>query len=159
MQPAPLNDGETKVVTQLVRLVKDKSPILRDRELFLIRNQTRGRGISFFVEHSYYPDFIIWLVDDTSQHIVFLDPKGLARYGPEERKKVSLYSKIEEVEKQIHKTDSNLYLHAYVLSVTAPQKIGDKSRPKEEWEETGVYFLEDEKWPQRILTDVLKVKL
>ena len=159
MQPAPLNDGETKVVTQLVRLVKDKSPILRDRELFLIRNQTRGRGISFFVEHSYYPDFIIWLVDDTSQHIVFLDPKGLARYGPEERKKVSLYSKIEEVEKQIHKTDSNLYLHAYVLSVTAPQKIGDKSRPKKEWEETGVYFLEDEEWPQRILTDVLKVKL
>ena len=156
IQPAPLNHGETRVVQQLIRLVEDKEPLLRNRELFLIRNQTRGRGVSFFVEHVYYPDFIIWLLDGTNQHIIFLDPKGLVHYGPKERKKVQLHSKIAEIENRIRQTDSSLHLHAYILSVTPPNNIGDEPRSKKEWEEMGVYFLMDDNWSKRILEDVLK---
>ena len=155
IQPAPLNDGEKQVVEKLADLAGAGDPCLRGRELFLIRNLGRGRGVSFFDDHAYYPDFIVWLVDGASQHIVFLDPKGLVRFGPEERGKVGLHTGIEKIEKRVREEDPSLRLHAYVLSVTAPDKIGDAPRTKEEWEEDGVYFMEDADWPRRVLTDVL----
>lgn len=51
---------------------------------------TRGRGVSFLDDFAHYPDFIVWLKDEADQHVVFLDPKGLDRYGPKKRRKVRL---------------------------------------------------------------------
>ena len=116
---------------------------------------TRGRGVSFFDDYAYYPDFIVWLTVGDDQHVVFLDPKGLVRHGPREREKVRLHRKIKKVERRVRRIDPNLALHAYVLSVTPPEKIGDEPRPKDEWEKRGVYFLEDSDWPRRVIGDVL----
>ena len=91
----------------------------------------------------YYPDFIVWLKDGDHQHVVFLDPKGLSRFGGKERRKVRLHHEIAEVEKRVRDTDPNLRLHAYVLSVTAASLIDDGGRSAESWREDGVYFLED----------------
>ena len=38
---------------------------------------------------------------------------------------------------------ADLHLHAYVLSVTPPDRIGDELRPRDSWERGGVYFLND----------------
>ena len=91
----------------------------------------------------YYPDFIVWLKDGARQHVVFLDPKGLRRFGDRERRKVRLHHEIEEVEKQVRSADPDLYLRAYVLSVTAPALIGESGRSAEEWKRDGVYFLDE----------------
>ncbi len=155
VQPVPLNDDEMQVVENLASLATSGDPCLHGRELFLIRNLTRGRGVSFFDDFAYYPDFIAWLTDDQSQHIVFLDPKGLSRFGPDERKKVRLHSNIAEIGKRVSEDDSNLFLHAYVLSVTPPEKIGDELQSQQEWENQGVYFLNDSHWPQRVIGHVL----
>ena len=156
VQPVPLDINEKRVVTSLVELSTSSDPSLQNRELFLIRNLTRGRGVSFFDDRAYFPDFIVWLKDSESQHVVFLDPKGLGRFGPHERKKVQLHTDIAEIEERIRKDDPKLHLHAYVLSVTPPSEIGDESRTKKEWEEQGVYFLKDHEWPRRVIRDVLK---
>ena len=50
--------------------------------------------------------------------------------------------------------EASLRLHVYVLSVTPPGKIGDESLTREEWEEQGVYFLNDSGWPQRVIGHV-----
>ncbi len=61
VRPVLLNDGEKKVVEALTDLAKRGDPCLQERELFLIRNMSRGHGVSFFEDHAYYPDFIVWL--------------------------------------------------------------------------------------------------
>ena len=70
-----------------------------------------------------------------------LDPKGLVRYGPKERRKVKLHAEIKQIEERVQVSDPDLHLHAYVLSVTPPDRIGDELRPPEDWRRDGVYFL------------------
>ena len=101
------------------------------------------------------PGFIVWLKARDNQHGVFLDPKGLGRFGPGERKKVRLHTEIAEIEDLVREDEASLRLHVYVLSVTPPGKIGDESITREEWEEQGVYFLNDSGWPHRVIGHVL----
>ena len=155
IQPVALDRNEKTVVQALGKLAEDLDPCLRGRELYLIRHLSRGRGVSFFDDYTYYPDFIVWLIDDDSQHVVFLDPKGLVRYGPKERRKVRLHADIKQVQERVQASDPDLHLHAYVLSVTPPDRIGDELRPQEAWEQQGVYFLDEPHCLKRIIENVL----
>lgn len=143
VQPVALDRNEKTLVEALGDLAERGDSCLRGRELYLIRNLSRGRGVSFFDDYTYYPDFIVWLIDDDSQHVIFLDPKGLVRFGPKERRKVRLHTEIKQIEERVRISDPDLRLHAYVLSVTPPDAIGDELRPLEEWERQGVYFLSE----------------
>ncbi|MYA60440.1 MAG: hypothetical protein F4X40_07805 [Chloroflexi bacterium] len=67
VQPVPLDANEKQVVERLGGLAEASDPCLQGRELFLIRNLTRGRGVSFFDDRAYFPDFIIWLVGGQRQ--------------------------------------------------------------------------------------------
>ena len=156
IQPVPLDGNELEVVEALAALAENGAPCLRGRELFLIRNLTRGRGVSFFDDFAYYPDFIVWLKDGAGQHVVFLDPKGLGRFGPEDRKKVRLHTEIAEVRERVRALDPGLDLHAYVLSATPPHEIGDESRTRREWERRGVYFLDDPDGLRRLIAHALE---
>ena len=156
VRPVPLDENERKVVEGLAGLAENGDPCLEGRELFLIRNRTRGRGVSFFDDYHYYPDFIVWLKDGARQHLVFLDPKGLRRFGDRERRKVELHHGIAEVEEQVRASDPNLYLRAYVLSVTAPSLIDDSGRSAAEWKRDGVYFLEEDDCLKQVIGDALK---
>ena len=157
VQPVPLDESEIKVVEGLAALAESDDPCLQGRELFLIRNQTHGRGISFFDDFHYYPDFMVWLKDGDHQHVVFLDPKGLSRFGGKERRKVRLHHEIAEVEKRVRDTDPNLRLHAYVLSVTAASLIDDGGRSADAWKEDGVYFLDDDDCLKQVVGHALEV--
>ena len=155
IQPVALDRNEKTVVEALGDLAEHGDPCLRGRELHLIRNLSRGRGVSFFDDYTYYPDFIFWLVDDDSQHVVFLDPQGLVRYGPKERRKVELHTEIKQIEGRVRISDPDLHLHAYVLSVTPPDRIGDDLRTREEWEREGVYFLDEAGCLKRVIEHAL----
>ena len=156
IRPVALDGNERKVVEGLSDLAEKQDSCLQGRELFLIRNLTRGRGVSFFDDYAYYPDFIVWLKDARSQHLIFLDPKGLSRFGPRERKKVRLHREIREVAEQVRAAHPNLYLHACILSVTAPQDIGAEPRSKARWVEDGVYFLHDPDCLRQVISRVLQ---
>ena len=155
VRPVALDENEKKVVEGLAELAERRGPCLQGKELYLIRNLTRGRGVSFFDDFGYYPDFIVWLHDTDCQHVVFLDPKGLGRPGAREREKIKLYHTIKTTEERIRETDPNLRLHAYVLSVTRPGEIDDGSRSSSEWKNDGVYFLNTPDCLQQIIEDVL----
>ena len=124
--------------------------------MFLIRNETRGRGVSFFDDFGYFPDFIAWLKDDTGQHVLFLDPKGLGRFGGRERRKVQLHHNIAEVERQVRRTDPGLRLHAYVLSTTPAAQIDDGARSAAAWKEDGVYFLNEHDCLKQVIKHALQ---
>lgn len=163
VRPVALDENEKKVVERLAELAESRDQSLRPssgqglqgKELYLIRNLTRGRGVSFFDDFGYYPDFIVWLNGTDCQHVIFLDPKGLSRFGARERKKVGLHQDIKNIEERIRETEPNLCLHAYVLSVTPPGKIDDGSRSSSEWKNDGVYFLNTPDCLQQVIEDVL----
>ena len=155
VRPVALDENEKKVVERLAELAESHDQCLQGRELYLIRNLTRGRGVSFFDDFGYYPDFIIWLNGTDCQHVVFLDPKGLSRFGARERKKIKLYQDIKTIEERIRRTEPNLRLHAYVLSVTPPGKIDDGRRSQNDWKNDGVYFLNTPDCLQQVIEDVL----
>ena len=155
VQPVPLDANEMRVVEGLEGLARTGDSCLQGKELFLIRNLTRGRGVSFFDDFGYYPDFIVWLKDDNQQHILFLDPKGLSRFGQRERKKVQLHHEISEIEEQVRENDPDLYLRAYILSVTRASEIDDGGRSASEWKADGVYFLNEKDCLQQVITHAL----
>ena len=156
IRPVALNDGERKVVEGLADLANNHHPCLQGKELFLMRNQTGGRGISLFNDVAYYPDFLVWLKDTQSQHLIFLDPKGLSHFGHSEIKKVEMHREIREISKKLGEANPELHLHAYILSVTPPDKIGAQLQSKDKWEEEGVYFLQDAGCLQRVIAHVLE---
>ena len=156
VQPVPLDGNERRVVKGLERIARVGAECLRGRELFLIRNLTRGRGVSFFDDFGYYPDFIVWLKDGGAQHVLFLDPKGLSRFGARERRKVALHREIRELERRLHRDDPNLHLRACVLSVTPASAIDDGKRSVGDWRTDGVYFLDDPDCLEQVIQDALE---
>lgn len=157
IRPVALNDGERQVVEALRGLAESKNPCLEGKDVFLMRNQTGGRGISLFNDVAYYPDFLVWLKDSESQHLIFLDPKGLSRFGYAENKKMQMHREIAEIAKQVREAHPDLHLHAYILSVTPPSQIGaELPRKQSEWEADGVYFMQDDDCLERMIASVLK---
>ena len=156
IQPVPLNKDERNVVEMLAVLAENRDPCLHGKELFLIRNLTRGRGVSFFDDYTYYPDFIVWLKDKTCQHVIFLDPKGLSRYGSREQHKISLHHEIKKTETQIRSTDPDVRLHAYILSVTPLTLIAEAMRSRDDWKREGVYFLDEPDCLKQMIGHVLE---
>ena len=151
----PLDANEKRVVERLSALKQDSAPCLQGKKLFLIRNMTGNRGVSFFDDFAYYPDFIVWLKDAVDQHVIFLDPKGLSRFGEKERRKVNLPTSIKETEKRARERDPNLHLHAYILSVTPPEQIDDGRHSENYWNERGVYFLNKRDCIQQVIQHAL----
>src|SRR5262249_22613445 len=79
--PTHLNDGEKRFVDDLEKFCKvETTGMLADTELYLLRNHNSDKAISFFTESGFRPDFILWLLREAQQTIVFIDPKGLRNF-------------------------------------------------------------------------------
>ena len=63
IQPVALDRNEKTVVEALNDLAARADPCVQGRELYLIRNLARGSGVSFFDDYTYYPDFIVRLIE------------------------------------------------------------------------------------------------
>ena len=85
-----------------------------------------------------------------------LDPKGLSRFGGRERRRVRLHRAIGEVERHARRTDPNLRLHAYVLSVTPAAQIDAGARSAADWKRDGVYFLNERDCLQEVIAHALR---
>ena len=118
LKPAALNKHETQFCKDLKKWVeREAQGFLENRELYLLRNQSRGKGISFFAEGGFYPDFILWIVDGDKQHIYFLDPHGLRHARAFQDAKIQFHKTIKEVEKE-RLNDPQVTLDSWILSPT-----------------------------------------
>jgi hypothetical protein len=91
VKPVALNEGERDFVLDLRTFAEKQSQFFNGKELYLLRNQSRGRGIGFFEAGNFYPDFILWLLVDGQQYITFVDPKGLRNLQGIEDPKIGFY--------------------------------------------------------------------
>lgn len=121
------------------------------RSLYLLRNADREeKGLGFALAGNFYPDFLLWLVDDVTgkQWLSFVDPKGLRNLDLS-HPKLGLYKEVKTLEKtlaaQAKSGDSPLILNAFILSPTKFSdllNVGDP-RKKAELEDRNVLFMED----------------
>ena len=132
--PVKLNKGETKFIEDLKVWLTTHHHQLEEKEVFVLRNLSKGKGVGFFVETaSFYPDFILWIKQANQQDIIFIDPKGLMMLGGMHNEKVYFCTNtINEIQDAIRlklKEEGNttiLNLYAYILSVTPYLKVKPK---------------------------------
>ncbi len=146
ISPPGLVKSEKEFVIKLreyLRKNKEKE-FLKDKEIFLLRNLSRT-GVKFFILSNFYPDFILWIKNNKSQRIVFIDPKGLMHIRDLSHEKIQLHKEIKNIQKALDNPD--IMLDSYIFSVTPYKElIKNLTKPpkKEDYIKEHVLFLEDE---------------
>ena len=150
ISPLALNAGEAKLVESLKQIVGnpnvpflmgEDADLLNGKTFHLMRNLSRGKGVSFFADYHFYPDFILWIKDAHRQDILFIDPKGLAQFDSRVKSKVDLHKRIKDTQTEIQKQHRNLFLHSYIWSVTQPKDIGsDTVMTRDDCHEKGIFL-------------------
>ena len=118
VKPVALNEGERIFVEDLENYVKKQTDFFRDKEVYLLRNQSRGTGVGFFDEGGFYPDFILWILWNGVQYISFVDPHGM-RHARLEDPKLKFYERIKEIENSLRQHDDHITLNSFIVSTTA----------------------------------------
>lgn len=78
LSPKPLEKSEREFVRALADYWDaEREVALAGHRLYLLRNQSRGRGLGFYENEGFFPDFILWDVGPTRQRIIFIEPHGL----------------------------------------------------------------------------------
>ncbi|HIE0647258.1 TPA: DEAD/DEAH box helicase family protein [Serratia marcescens] len=130
---------------------KEGQDIIGQRSIYLLRNASReDKGLSFALAGNFYPDFLLWLVDDESgkQWLSFVDPKGLRNLDLTDPK-LGLYKEVKKLERKLAEQavqdESELILNAFILSPTKFSdllNIGSRIQ-KADLEDKNVLFMED----------------
>ncbi len=115
ISPVALNKGEKQFVEDLKTFHDGASTYLSGKQLYLLRNLSKGRGVGFFEAGNFHPDFILWLLTDDKQHVIFVDPKGIRNIGPTDPK-VQFYETVKEIECRLG--DPRVLLNSFIISST-----------------------------------------
>ncbi|MFH1673365.1 MAG: DEAD/DEAH box helicase family protein [Pseudomonadota bacterium] len=147
VKPVPLNEGERDFVLDLQQHCSQNKDFFKGKELYLLRNMSRGRGIGFFEAGNFYPDFILWLLVDEKQYINFIDPKGLRNLKGPDDPKIAFYKTIKSIEDDLRSQDSMVTLNSFIVSNTRLPEVGwwDGGMTKEQFEERHVLFQQEDK--------------
>ncbi len=145
VKPVALNEGERQFVTD-VQMYCEKNPdFFKDgRELYMLRNMSRGRGIGFFEAGNFYPDFILWVLDGSKQFVNFIDPKGIRNLDGVEDPKIAFYRTIKNLETRLG--DPQVILNSFIISNTRYEQVSwwQDSMTLEEFNARHVYFMENQ---------------
>ena len=143
ISPAPLNQGERQFVEDLKAFHDGHAEFFKTRELYLLRNLSRGRGVGFFEAGNFHPDFVLWLLEDGQQQVTFVDPKGIRNLGWNDPK-IQFYQTIKEIEQRLG--DPAVVLHSFIVSNTSSATMRRQwGMEKSEMQKRHVLFQEEDK--------------
>jgi hypothetical protein len=143
ISPAPLNKGERQFVEDLKAFHDNAGGFFADKELYLLRNLSKGRGVGFFEAGNFHPDFILWLLIGGQQHVIFVDPKGIRNLGATDPK-IQFYQTIKEIEQRLG--DASVCLQSFIVSNTPShtmKKLWNMDKPA--MAERHILFQEEDK--------------
>lgn len=152
--PVALNVGESAFVEHVRKYYEaHKDDVLRGKEVYLLRNESR-KGIGFFEANNFYPDFILWVNDGEMQHVTFIDPKGIRNLRGMEDPKIQLYKMLKnEVEPRLD--DANIVLDSYIISNTKYRELEFWGSPTD-FAQNHVLFQNDEHYVEELFEYLLK---
>ncbi|MFH2106488.1 MAG: DEAD/DEAH box helicase family protein [Candidatus Micrarchaeota archaeon] len=123
INPTSLVESERDFVNDIEKYIGNHKEITK---AFLLRNPSR-KGVGFLVDtNNFYPDFILWLFVGEMQHIIFIDPKGLAMVDKDD-KKLELCKDIKIIEEKLNKaSDLKIKLHSFILAINTFEELKAK---------------------------------
>ena len=143
ISPAPLNKGEHQFVEDLKEFHDGNADFFKTRELYLLRNLSKGRGVGFFEAGNFHPDFILWLLEDDQQQVIFVDPKGIRNLGAEDPK-IRFHETIKEIEQRLG--DPDVHLQSFIVSNTPSHQMQKQwNKDKNEMQRCNILFQEEDK--------------
>ncbi|MGI6240493.1 MAG: DEAD/DEAH box helicase family protein [Candidatus Omnitrophota bacterium] len=118
--PPALNESEERFVNDLKALCVSQPEMLEGKELFLLRNLSRGKGIGFFEDVGFYPDFLLWITEGKTQRLIFIEPHGmLSEDHPTINPKVNLHERLKaQLLDACKGLKKNLVLDSFIISAT-----------------------------------------
>ena len=154
--PPGLVASELQFVEALRKFVREESDnALADKEVFLLRNLSRGKGVGFFENEGFYPDFILWVKQGAYQRVVFVEPHGMRMeksYWSSD--KVHLFERLAELT-QVWGAASglkNVVLDSFIISATPYDELrqyyGTGDWPRHVFEEAHILFAEEPRYPE-----------
>jgi hypothetical protein len=148
MRPLAISEpSEVQFVNDLVAFYDSDlgQQRLQGLSLYLLRNaDSRAKGLGFAIAGNFYPDFLLWLVDDATgkQWLSFIDPKGIFNLSISDPK-FGLYREVKTIQAGL--TDKSLELSAFIVSVTQYGSLLNLQgvATKDDLENRHVLFVED----------------
>ena len=125
--PPALVKSEQDFVKDLHNYLQEQCrTFLASKRIFLLRNQSRGKGVGFYWNEGFYPDFILWMLDDQKQRIVFIEPHGMVHEAINNyNDKILLYKRLRELSEKQHFEEKSVHMDSYIISTTDfPTLIG-----------------------------------
>lgn len=141
--PVELKDSEKDFVLDLMKYYKSHKSEFTDTKLYLLRNESKGKGIGFFQDGGFYPDFILWLMKGDRQYVNFIDPHGLRFAHGSDDRKIQFYKTIKEIEAKL--SAPNISLNSFIVTPTPLSEIEWFGLSKEEFNNRNVLFQKDDK--------------
>jgi hypothetical protein len=115
VSPVALNKGERNLVEDVKAFHDGTLQFFADKELYLLRNLSKGRGVGFFEAGNFHPDFILWLIMGGRQFIAFIDPKGIRNLGFNDPK-IQFFQTIKDIERRL--AEPSVTLSSFIISNT-----------------------------------------
>jgi hypothetical protein len=149
-----LQESEKRFVNDLVALLRTKPACLVGKELYLLRNESRSRGFGFFEDAGFFPDFLVWLVDDTQQTVWFVDPHGMAR-EPATSLKLRLAQEIRQ-KHEARLAVANIHLGAAIVTETPYLKtmVSSSGWSPKDCRDRNLYFMDSHTYISELLADM-----
>ena len=154
--PPRLNASEMRFVEDLRAYWADRKARnpTDTRQVFLLRNLSRGMGVGFFEECGFYPDFILWIKKDDVQRVVFIEPHGMM-HAPAYAKddKAQLHERLPALARAMEppRGVSSVSLDSFIVSTTPyrelQRKYDDGSWTRKQFAENHILFQEDRGTP------------
>lgn len=159
--PTGLNEGEEKFIRDLRGYFYNNRNRgdLKKLKFHVFRNLSQ-KGVGLFAEtNNFYPDFILYVMSDKKQKIVFIDPKGLVHSPGEVLPKIEINNILKNLEKKLKWNDVNIKLTSFIIA--GKDSSFDKIRgiggmmTGEEFEKKHVVFQENDDYVDKIISSVM----
>ncbi len=127
--PPGLKPSEERFVHDIRSFIhQEANKLLATKEIFLLRNLSRGKGIGFFENEGFFPDFILWVKEGDQQHIVFIEPHGMLlekAYEVSDKAKLHEHLTVLSNTWAIKTGLNNVSLDSYIISATPYNTLWD----------------------------------
>jgi hypothetical protein len=149
--PPGLNDSEQRFVRDMRDYMRQEAGrSLATKEIFLLRNLSRGKGVGFFENEGFYPDFILWIKEGARQRIVFVEPHGMLKektYWSSDKTRLHERLKVLAETWGARAGLKGVTLDAFIVSWTPYETLrdyyGDGTWSKQQFAECHILFFED----------------
>ena len=123
--PPALVESEKDFVEDLFKYVSEQNgQPLAGKQIFLLRNQSRGKGIGFYDNVGFYPDFILWVATESKQRIVFIEPHGMFyEIIDENNVKINLFKRLHALSTYERFRDKHVEMDSFIISKTPYEKL------------------------------------